>query len=49
MAIVVNDCNCENEGDFIVSAEELLTLQKLARLIRCSSGVVCVILDDNRA
>ena len=48
MVIVVDDYNRENEGDFIVSAE-LLTPQTLAKLIRYSSGVVCVALDDDRA
>jgi len=48
MVVVVDDYNRENEGDFIVSAE-LLTPQTLAKLIRFSSGVVCVAMDDDRA
>merc|ERR1719291_455141 len=48
MVVVVDDYNRENEGDFIVSAE-LLTPQTLAKLVRFSSGVVCVAMDDDRA
>ena len=48
IVIVVDDYNCENEGDFIVSTK-LLTAQTLAKLIRFSSGVVCVVMDDDKA
>jgi len=48
MVVVVDDYNRENEGDFIVSAE-LCTPETLAKLIRFSSGVVCVAMDDDRA
>ncbi|KAI0461774.1 3,4-dihydroxy 2-butanone 4-phosphate synthase [Komagataella kurtzmanii] len=46
--IVMDDEDRENEGDLIVAAE-LITTQKMAFLVRYSSGYVCVPLSTKRA
>ncbi|WLF79341.1 3,4-dihydroxy 2-butanone 4-phosphate synthase [Lodderomyces elongisporus] len=46
--IVMDDEDRENEGDLIISAE-LITQQKMAFLVRHSSGYVCVPLSTERA
>lgn len=46
--IVMDDEDRENEGDLIMSAE-LITQEKMAFLVRYSSGYVCVPLSTERA
>lgn len=46
--IVMDDEDRENEGDLIISAE-LITQEKMAFLVRHSSGYVCVPLSTERA
>lgn len=46
--IVMDDESRENEGDLIMSAE-LMTQEKMAFLVRYSSGYVCVPLSTERA
>lgn len=47
MVVVVDDMNRENEGDFIMAAD-LCTDMDMAKIIRYSSGVVCIALEENR-
>jgi 3,4-dihydroxy-2-butanone 4-phosphate synthase len=46
--IVTDDLSRENEGDLIIAAANLATDQ-MAFMIRYTSGVVCVALENNRA
>lgn len=48
VVIVVDDSNRENEGDLIVSGQ-LMTPKSMAFIIRYSSGVICVAMDDEWA
>lgn len=45
--IVVDDADRENEGDLIIAAEKI-TPEKMAFLVRYSSGLVCVSLPEER-
>lgn len=45
--VVVDDTDRENEGDLIIAAEKI-TPEKMAFLVRYSSGVVCVALSGER-
>jgi len=47
MVIVVDDMDRENEGDFIMAAE-CCTPSDMAQVVRYSSGVVCVALEEER-
>ena len=47
MVVVVDDMDRENEGDFIMAADQC-TPMDMARIIRYSSGVICVALEDDR-
>lgn len=47
MVVVVDDMNRENEGDFIMAAD-LCTDLDMARIVRYSSGVVCIALEEER-
>lgn len=47
MVVVVDDMCRENEGDFIM-AGDLCTDLDMARIVRYSSGVVCIALEDER-
>ncbi|MEC4592598.1 MULTISPECIES: 3,4-dihydroxy-2-butanone-4-phosphate synthase [Nitrospirillum] len=46
--IVVDDADRENEGDVIYAADSL-TVEQMALLIRDCSGIVCLVLTDERA
>ncbi|MDE1145403.1 MAG: 3,4-dihydroxy-2-butanone-4-phosphate synthase [Azospirillaceae bacterium] len=46
--IVVDDADRENEGDIIFAADSL-TVEQMALLIRDCSGIVCLVLTDERA
>ena len=46
--VVADDTDRENEGDLILAAESMTT-EKLAFLLRYSSGVVCVAITRERA
>jgi 3,4-dihydroxy 2-butanone 4-phosphate synthase len=46
--IVVDDADRENEGDIIYAADSL-TVEQMALLIRDCSGIVCLVLTDERA
>lgn len=46
--VVVDDLDRENEGDLIIAAE-LMTPEKMAFMVRHTSGIVCVALTDERA
>ncbi|HTV24384.1 MAG TPA: 3,4-dihydroxy-2-butanone-4-phosphate synthase, partial [Polyangiaceae bacterium] len=46
--VVADDEERENEGDLIIAAESL-TPEKLAFMLRHTSGVVCVALTSRRA
>lgn len=45
--IVVDDTDRENEGDLIIAAEKITT-EKMAFLVRHSSGLVCVAMGEER-
>jgi len=45
--IVVDDTDRENEGDLIIAAEKITT-EKMAFLVRHSSGLVCVAMQAQR-
>ncbi len=45
--IVVDDTDRENEGDLIIAAEKI-TAEKMAFLVRHSSGLVCVAMQAQR-
>lgn len=47
MVVVVDDMNRENEGDFIMAASKC-TAPDMARIVRYSSGVVCVGMEGDR-
>lgn len=47
MVVVVDDMDRENEGDFIMAAD-LCTDLDMARIVRYSSGVVCIALEEER-
>lgn len=47
IVVVVDDEDRENEGDFIMAAE-FATAEKLAFIVRYSTGVVCAPLTDER-
>jgi len=47
MVVVVDDLNRENEGDFIMAADHCTDLD-MARIVRYSSGVVCVAMESER-
>ncbi|KAL7576721.1 hypothetical protein ACA910_005642 [Epithemia clementina (nom. ined.)] len=47
MVVVVDDMDRENEGDFIMAADQCKPLD-MARIIRYSSGVICVALEEER-
>lgn len=47
MIVVVDDMDRENEGDFIMAADMCTDLD-MARIVRYSSGVVCIGLEDER-
>ena len=47
LVVVVDDLNRENEGDFIMAADHCTDLD-MARIVRYSSGVVCVAMEDER-
>jgi 3,4-dihydroxy-2-butanone 4-phosphate synthase len=46
--VVADDTDRENEGDLIIAAESLTT-EKLAFMLRHTSGVVCVAITSQRA
>lgn len=47
MVVVVDDMNRENEGDFIMAADHCTDLD-MARIIRYSSGVICIGMEGKR-
>lgn len=47
LVVVVDDMERENEGDFIMAAD-LATPETMATIIRYSSGVICVGMEDER-
>jgi len=47
MIVVVDDMNRENEGDLIMAAD-LCTPMDMARIVRYSSGVICVGMEGER-
>ena len=47
MVCVVDDMNRENEGDLIMAAD-LCTPEMMAKIIRYSSGVICIAMEDDR-
>jgi 3,4-dihydroxy 2-butanone 4-phosphate synthase/GTP cyclohydrolase II len=47
IVVIVDDEDRENEGDFIMAAE-FATPEKLAFIVRYSTGVVCCPLTDER-
>jgi 3,4-dihydroxy 2-butanone 4-phosphate synthase/GTP cyclohydrolase II len=47
MVVVVDDMDRENEGDFIMAADDCTALD-MARIVRYSSGVVCVAMEGDR-
>lgn len=47
LVVVVDDMDRENEGDFIMAADQCTDLD-MARIVRYSSGVVCVALEEER-
>ena len=47
MVVVVDDMDRENEGDFIMAADKCTDLD-MARIVRYSSGVVCVAMEGDR-
>jgi 3,4-dihydroxy 2-butanone 4-phosphate synthase/GTP cyclohydrolase II len=47
MIVVVDDMDRENEGDFIMAADMCTDLD-MARIVRYSSGVVCIGLEGDR-
>lgn len=46
--LVLDDADRENEGDLILAADKLTTSQ-MAQLIRDCSGIVCLVLEAERA
>mmetsp|Transcript_10700 Transcript_10700/g.18853 ORF Transcript_10700/g.18853 Transcript_10700/m.18853 type:complete len:701 (+) Transcript_10700:423-2525(+) len=47
MVVVVDDMDRENEGDLIMAADAC-TPEDMAFIIRYSSGVICIAMDDER-
>lgn len=47
MVVVVDDMNRENEGDLIMAADAC-TPEDMAFIVRYSSGVICVAMDEER-
>jgi len=47
IVVVVDDEDRENEGDFIMAADKA-TPEAMATIIRYSSGVICVAMEDER-
>lgn len=47
MVVVVDDMDRENEGDFIMAADKCTDLD-MAQIVRYSSGVVCIAMEDER-
>jgi GTP cyclohydrolase II/3,4-dihydroxy-2-butanone 4-phosphate synthase len=47
IVIVVDDADRENEGDFIMAAEKA-TPESIGFIVRYSSGVLCISLEDDR-
>lgn len=47
MVVVVDDMDRENEGDFIMAADQCTELD-MARIVRYSSGVVCIAMEGSR-
>ena len=47
MVVVVDDMDRENEGDFIMAADQCTPLD-MAQIVRYSSGVICLALEDDR-
>jgi 3,4-dihydroxy 2-butanone 4-phosphate synthase/GTP cyclohydrolase II len=47
MVVVVDDMDRENEGDFIMAADRCTDLD-MARIVRYSSGVICVAMESDR-
>lgn len=47
MVVVVDDMNRENEGDLIMAADAC-TPEDMAFIVRYSSGVICVAMDESR-
>lgn len=47
MVVVVDDMDRENEGDFIMAADQCTPLD-MAQIVRFSSGVVCVAMTGDR-
>lgn len=47
MVVVVDDMNRENEGDFIMAADQCTALD-MAQIVRYSSGVVCIAMNGRR-
>ena len=47
MIVVVDDMDRENEGDFIMAADACTPLD-MAKIVRYSSGVICVGMEGER-
>lgn len=47
MVVVVDDMNRENEGDLIMAADAC-TPEDMAFIVRYSSGVICIAMDESR-
>jgi len=47
MVVVVDDMNRENEGDLIMAADAC-TPEDMAFIVRYSSGVICIAMDEDR-
>ena len=47
MVVVVDDMDRENEGDFIMAADKC-TPRDMAQIVKYSSGVICVALEQDR-
>lgn len=47
MVVVVDDMDRENEGDFIMAADQCTPLD-MAQIVRYSSGVICLAIEDDR-
>mmetsp|Transcript_14728 Transcript_14728/g.22844 ORF Transcript_14728/g.22844 Transcript_14728/m.22844 type:complete len:573 (+) Transcript_14728:122-1840(+) len=47
LVVVVDDMDRENEGDFIMAAD-LATPEKIAEIVRFSSGVLCIGMEGGR-
>ncbi len=48
LVVVADDCERENEGDLIMAAEKATT-ESVAFMVRHTSGLICVALEDRRA